>query len=98
MPCIEAVEHKTFSGQQGAEKVWTRFSHQEQRDHREAADDRPGKLFTVKADAQHNQTKEPYHQRQLNAGHSPVHDHYQWSKSGRQGDHAVAEVLGEQKR
>ena len=98
MPCIEAIEHKAFSGQQGAQKVCARVSHQEQRDHREAADDRPGKLFTVKADAQHYQTKEPYHQRQLHAGHSPVHNHHQWNESGRPGDHALAEVLGEQKR
>ena len=63
MPCLEIIEHKTLCGQQGAEKVCALSSHQEQCDHREAADDRPGKLFTVKADAKHNQAKEPYHQR-----------------------------------
>ena len=39
MPCLEIIEHKTLSGQQGAEKVCTLSSHQELRDHREAAHD-----------------------------------------------------------
>jgi hypothetical protein len=80
MPCLEIIEHKTIGGQQGAEKVCALSSHQEQRDHREAEDDRPRKLFTVKADAQYNQAKEPNHQRQLHAGHSSVHYHH-WGES-----------------
>ena len=63
MPSLEIIEHKTLSGQQGAEKVCALSSHQELRDNREATDDRPGKLFTVKADAQHNQAEEPYLER-----------------------------------
>jgi hypothetical protein len=63
MSSLEIIEHKTLSGQQGAEKVCALSSHQELRDNREATDDRPGKLFTVKANAQHNQAEEPYLQR-----------------------------------
>ena len=39
MPSLEIIEHKTLSGQQGAEKVCTLSSHKEQCDHREAEDD-----------------------------------------------------------